>query len=177
MSISRRAVVVGAAAGAVFKPHVSRAQARFAGQEVKVLAVQASQFIAQEKRAKAFAEQTGAKVTFVYVPFVALRERLTAEMVGGSSDFDVITAMDVWIPPLMDKYLAPIDARIADAKIDMERYPSAFRAAGKSTANQTWRGTSGLPAVNGGGRPSTRMPFRPMGAPENGSGTVRQSGG
>ena len=67
MSINRRIVTgMGAAAAAsVFAPRVVRAQARFAGQEVKVLAVRASQFSAQEKRAAAFAEQTGAMVTFV----------------------------------------------------------------------------------------------------------------
>jgi multiple sugar transport system substrate-binding protein len=146
MSITRRqafaATAALAGAGALGRVSPAFAQGAHAGKEVKVLAVQATQFQAHEKRAKAFTEQTGAKVTFVYVPFVALRERLTAEMVGGSADFDVITAMDVWIPPLMDKYLAPIDGRLPGAKIDMERYPGAFRAAGKSTVNG---GTYGLP--------------------------------
>src|SRR5918997_964802 len=80
---------------------------------------------------KPFAEQTGIKVTYVYVPFVALRERLTAEMVGGSDDFDIVTAMDVWIPPLVDKYLAPIDKDVAARKIDLKRYPEPFLASGK----------------------------------------------
>ena len=134
MKINRREVIAGvtaAAAAAGVSPGRAQTAGKFAGQEVKVLSVQASQFAAHAKRAAAFTEQTGAKVTYVYVPFVALRERLTAEMVGGSNDFDVVTAMDVWIPPLVDKYLAPLDQRISASKIDMERYPSAFRAAGK----------------------------------------------
>ncbi len=103
----------------------------FAGKEIKVLAVQSTQFAAHAKKVAAFAEQTGIKVTYVYVPFVALRERLTAEMVGGSDDFDVVTAMDVWIPPLVDKYLAPIDKDIAARKIDLKRYPEPFLASAK----------------------------------------------
>ena len=133
MSFNRRDVIGGAAAtaGLWATPGWGQAQGKFAGQEVKVLSVQATQFAAHAKRAAAFTEQTGAKVTYVYVPFAALRERLTAEMVGGSNDFDVITAMDVWIPPLVDKYLAALDKDIADRKIDLARYPDAFLAAAK----------------------------------------------
>ena len=112
----------------------------FAGQEISVLAVQSTQFAAHAKKVAAFTEQTGIKVNYVYVPFVALRERLTAEMVGGSNDFDIVTAMDVWIPPLVDRYLAPIDADIAARGIDMNRYPAPFTAAAKFPG-----GTYGLP--------------------------------
>lgn len=142
MGMNRREIIGGAAAAGVLASSPLRAQAakQFAGQEVKVLSVQATQFAAHAKRSAAFMEQTGAKVTYVYVPFAALRERLTAEMVGGSNDFDIITAMDVWIPPLVDKYLAPIDKDIAAMKIDMKRYPDAFLAAAKFPT-----GTYGLP--------------------------------
>ena len=134
MTINRREIIGGAAASAgllAARPAWAQTPGQFAGQEVKVLSVQATQFAAHAKRAAAFTEKTGAKVTYVYVPFAALRERLTAEMVGGSNDFDIITAMDVWIPPLVDKYLAPLDAEIAARKIDMARYPDAFLAAAK----------------------------------------------
>ena len=50
----------------------------FAGQEISVLAVQSTQFAAHAKKVAAFTEQTGIKVNYVYVPFVALRERLGA---------------------------------------------------------------------------------------------------
>ena len=51
-------------------------------------------------------------------------------MVGGSDDFDLVTAMDVWIPPLVDKYLAPIDKDLAARKIDLKRYPDAVPGIG-----------------------------------------------
>lgn len=112
----------------------------FEGQEVNVLTVQSTQFAAQEKRKAEFEEATGIKVNFVYVPFVALRERLTAEMVGQSDDFDIVTVMDVWIPSMVETYLAPLDDFIADRGIDMNRYPDPFLAAG-----QFEQGIYGLP--------------------------------
>ena len=137
MRITRRHALGGAAAaatGALIAPRVASALTAgkpFAGKEIKVLAVQSTQFAAHAKKVAAFTEQTGIKVTFVFVPFGALRERLTAEMVGGSDDFDIITAMDVWIPPLVDKYLAPLDKELAGRKIELARYPEPFVAAGK----------------------------------------------
>ena len=110
----------------------------FSGKEIRVLAVQSTQFTAHAKKVADFAEKTGIKVTFVYVPFVALRERLTAEMVGGSEDFDIVTAMDVWIPPLVDKYLAPIDKDLSASGIDLKRYPAPFLASGKFVDGQLW---------------------------------------
>jgi len=138
MSINRREMLGGVAAlaaggliGASVPARAITPGKPFAGKEVKVLAVQSTQFAAHAKKVAAFAEQTGIKVTYVYVPFVALRERLTAEMVGGSDDFDLVTAMDVWIPPLVDKYLAPIDKDVAARKIDLKRYPDPFLASGR----------------------------------------------
>lgn len=147
MAINRRDVMVGAAAavaGGALGGTAARAAITpgkpFAGKEIKVLAVQSTQFAAHAKKVAAFTEQTGIKVTYVYVPFAALRERLTAEMVGGSDDFDILTAMDVWIPPLVDKLFTPIDKDLAARKIDLARYPSAFTSAGKFPT-----GTYGLP--------------------------------
>jgi multiple sugar transport system substrate-binding protein len=139
MRITRRQALGGAAAAAtsalLASPRHSVAAITagkpFAGKEIKVLAVQSTQFAAHAKKVAAFTEQTGIKVNFVYVPFVALRERLTAEMVGGSDDFDIVTAMDVWIPPLVDKYLVPLDKDLAARKIDLARYPQAFTSAGR----------------------------------------------
>ena len=103
----------------------------FDGQVVNVLSVQASQFAAHEKRVAEFLELTGITVNYIYVPFVALRERLTAEMVGASDDFDVATVMDVWVPPLVDSYLSPIDDMVTARGIDLGRYPDPFLNAGK----------------------------------------------
>ena len=116
----------------------------FAGKEIKVLAVQSTQFAAHAKKVAAFAEQTGIKVTFVFVPFGALRERLTAEMVGGSDDFDIITAMDVWIPPLVDKYLAPLDKELAGRKIELARLSGALRR-GRQISVRRLRRAGSLP--------------------------------
>lgn len=147
MAVNRREVLGGAAAiaasGLVGSPSAYAGVTPgkpFAGKEVKILAVQSTQFAAHAKKVAAFADATGIKVTYVYVPFVALRERLTAEMVGGSDDFDLVTAMDVWIPPLVDKYLTPIDKDLAARKIDMKRYPAPFVASGVFPT-----GTYGLP--------------------------------
>ena len=146
MGLNRRELIGGAAAVGAAGLTATAARAAvtpgkpFAGKEVKVLSVQATQFAAHAKRAAAFSEQTGVKVTYVYVPFAALRERLTSEMVGASDDFDLVTAMDVWIPPLVDKYLAPIDKDLAARKIDMSRYPKPFTTAGSLPG-----GTYGLP--------------------------------
>ena len=147
MAINRREIMIGAAAvaaGGTFGATSARSGITpgkpFAGKEVKVLAVQSTQFSAHAKKVAAFQEQTGIKVTYVYVPFAALRERLTAEMVGGSDDFDILTAMDVWIPPLVDKLFTPIDKELAARKIDIARYPAPFVASGKFAG-----GVYGLP--------------------------------
>lgn len=140
MSVTRRRLLGGAAAisaagilGLRVRPALAGITPGkpFDGQEINVLSVQASQFAAHEKHAAAFTEATGIKVNYIYVPFVALRERLTAEMVGESGDFDVATVMDVWIPPLVDTYLQPIDDMVAARGVDLSEYPDPFLNAGK----------------------------------------------
>ncbi len=103
----------------------------YAGQEVKILAVRSSQFASHAKRSKAFEEATGIKVSFIDVPFASMREKLTAEMVASSADFDLATIMDVWIPPMVEPYLMPLNAPLKAAKVDMARYPAAFASAGQ----------------------------------------------
>ncbi len=139
MSVTRRRLLGGAAAisaagilGVSLRPALAVTPGKpFDGQEINVLAVQSSQFAAHERHSKTFTELTGIKVNYIYVPFVALRERLTAEMVGGSADFDIATAMDVWIPPLADNYFQPIDDLIAARGIDMSDYPEPFMTAAR----------------------------------------------
>jgi multiple sugar transport system substrate-binding protein len=101
-----------------------------AGSELKVMVVRASQFAAEAKRLPAFEEATGIKVTFVDIPFVAMREKLTAEMIAGSTDFDLVTPIDVWIPPLVDSYLAPLKQGLGKHGIDLGRYPAPFLRSG-----------------------------------------------
>ena len=136
MRITRRHALGGAAAaatGALLRPGRLRTDRRKTlrgqGDQGSRSAVDPVRRAREEGRG--LRGQTGIKVTFVLRPFGALRERLTAEMVGGSDDFDIITAMDVWIPPLVDKYLAPLDKELAGRKIELARYPEPFVAAGK----------------------------------------------
>lgn len=136
MVATRRHFVGGAAAlaatGLVARPALAVTPGRpYAGQEVKVLAVTSSQFSAHAKRAAAFEAETGIKVSYAYAPFTSMREKLTAEMVGGSSDFDLVTVMDVWIPPMVDTYLAPIAKPIQAQGVDLSDYPPPFLQAGQ----------------------------------------------
>jgi multiple sugar transport system substrate-binding protein len=138
IKIDRRQFGIGAAglAGTAVLPNGALAQANpalaalktgkpHAGQEVKVLCVVATQFTAHEKRLAAFTDHTGITVKYTYIPFTNMREALAAEMVGGTGDFDVVVVMDQWIPSL-NNLMDPMDARIAEKKIDLARYPKAF---------------------------------------------------
>jgi multiple sugar transport system substrate-binding protein len=148
IKIDRRQFGAGAAslAGAAALPSGASAQANpalaalkpgkpHAGQEVKVLCVVATQFTAHEKRLPAFTEHTGITVKYTYIPFSNLREALAAEMVGGTGDYDAVVAMDQWIPSLAN-LMDGMDARIAEKKIDLNRYPKAFLQIGNVDGKQ-----------------------------------------
>jgi multiple sugar transport system substrate-binding protein len=108
----------------------------FAGQTVNVLSVVAPQFSAHEARLAEFEAQTGIKVKYQYVPFASMREKLTAELVAKTDQYDVLSAMDIWGPSLYNLF-DPLNARLADKKIDMTaRYPNAhLRAARDGMGN------------------------------------------
>ena len=131
MGISRRGALAGAAALAA-APRIAGAAVTpgkpYAGQKVKVMVVRSSQYAAQAKRLPAFEAETGIKVEFVDVPFGSMREKLAAEMVASSPDFDLSTVMDVWIPPLIGNYFGPIGADLKKRGVDLTRYPKAFLA-------------------------------------------------
>lgn len=130
MRLTRRHALTAAAAAGLAAP--ARAAVTpgkpFAGQTVKVLVVRSSQYAAQAKRLPQFEALTGIKVQFIDVPFGSMREKLTAEMVAGSADFDLATVMDVWIPPLIGPYFGPIGADMKKRGLDLARYPRAFLA-------------------------------------------------
>lgn len=134
MALTRRGTI-GAAAGLIGSgltglARPALAQGRpFAGQEVKLLTVRATQFLAQFKRLPEFTERTGIRVTTSEVPFPSMREKLTAEMVGNSADFDLMTVMDAWVPSLTNM-LEPITPRLAAKGIATDRYPRPFMNAG-----------------------------------------------
>jgi multiple sugar transport system substrate-binding protein len=146
--IDRRQFGLGASAlgGAALLPGAAVAQANpalaalkpgkpHAGQEVKVLCVVATQFSAHEKRLAAFTEATGINVKYTYIPFTNMREALAAEMVGGTGDYDVVVVMDQWIPSLAN-LMDPMDGRISEKKIDLNRYPKAFVQLGNVAGKQ-----------------------------------------
>ena len=107
----------------------------FAGTEINLLTVVAPQFTAHEAKLAEFESLTGIKVKYQYVPFNNTREKLTAELVAGTAQYDVLSVMDVWGPSLY-KLFDPINDRIAEKKIDMNRYAAAhLRAARDGNGN------------------------------------------
>jgi multiple sugar transport system substrate-binding protein len=140
--LDRRRLLAGTAAGAaaLALPAGGRASVAntpglrpgrpFAGTELKVLCVVASQFRAHEARLAAFTEQTGITARYTFVPFVNMREALTAEMVGGGGDYDLAIAMDQWVASLAN-LLEPIDARVREKNIPLDRWPEAHLRQGR----------------------------------------------
>lgn len=107
-----------------------RAGRPFAGTELKVLCVVATQFRAHEARLPAFTEQTGITARYTFVPFANMREALAAEMVGGGGDYDLAIVMDQWVASLAN-LLEPIDARVAEKGIPLDRWPEAHLRQGR----------------------------------------------
>jgi multiple sugar transport system substrate-binding protein len=127
-------LAVAAAGGAFACPGAARAALGltpglapgkpYAGTELKVLCVVASQFRAHEARLANFTEQTGINVKYTYMPFADMREALAAEMIGGSGDYDLALAMDQWVASLTGLY-EPIDNVLSAKRIDKARWPKA----------------------------------------------------
>lgn len=107
-----------------------RAGRPFAGTELKVLCVVASQFRAHEARLPAFTEQTGITAKYTYIPFGNMREALTAEMVGGGGDYDLVIAMDQWVASLVNLF-DPIDDLVRAKNIPLNRWPAAHLRQGQ----------------------------------------------
>lgn len=94
------------------------------GQTIKALIVKSSQFEAHEARMDAFEEATGINVEVDYVPFPNMKEALTAEMIGGTGGYDIVSVMDQWVGSL-DNLLEPIDAGVAAQGVDLADFPPA----------------------------------------------------
>ena len=142
--MNRRELIAMLAASAALGPRLASAQAGpalkpgkpYAGTTVNVLTVVAPQFSAHEAKLAEFEALTGIKVKYQYVPFASMREKLTAELVAKTDQYDVLSAMDVW-GPAMYALFDPLNDRLAEKKIDMEsRYPHAhLRAARDGNGN------------------------------------------
>ncbi len=143
--MQRRELITSSAALAAASslPSMSWAQSKaplkpgkpYAGTELNLLSVVAPQFSAHERKLSEFEALTGIKVKYQYVPFAATREKLTAELVAQSAQYDMLSVMDVWGPSLYNLF-EPINAQIAEKKIDMSRYAGAhLRAARDGNGN------------------------------------------
>jgi multiple sugar transport system substrate-binding protein len=140
MPIRRRDLLAGLAAGTAFGALPAGASVTatpglrpgkpFAGTELKVLCVVATQFRAHEARLAAFTEQTGITAKYTFVPFANMREALAAEMVGGGGDYDLAIVMDQWVASLAN-LLDPLDGRLADRQIPLDRWPEAHLRQGR----------------------------------------------
>jgi multiple sugar transport system substrate-binding protein len=109
----------------------------YAGVELNLLSVVAPQFSAHERKLAEFEALTGIKVKYQYVPFASTREKLTAELVAQSAQYDVLSVMDVWGPSLYNLF-EPINPWIDQKKINMQRYAGAhLRAARDGNGNGT----------------------------------------
>ena len=151
--MQRREILLNTAAltAASALPSLARAQSKaplkqgkpYAGTEVNVLTVVAPQFSAHEKRLVEFEALTGIKVKYQYVPFAATREKLTAELVAKSAQYDVLSVMDVWGPSLYNLF-EPINDRVSEKGIDMNRYASAHLRASRD-GNGNGKNILGMP--------------------------------
>jgi multiple sugar transport system substrate-binding protein len=116
----------------------------YAGATVNVLTVVAPQFSAHEAMLGEFEAATGIKVKYQYVPFASTREKLTAELVAQTAQYDVLSTMDAWGPGLYNLF-EPLNARLGDKRIDMaERYPTAHLRAARD-GNGIGRNILGFP--------------------------------
>ncbi len=143
--MQRRDLIASSAAFAAASslPSVSWAQSKaplkpgkpYAGTELNLLSVVAPQFSAHERKLAEFEVLTGIKVKYQYVPFASTREKLTAELVAQSAQYDMLSVMDVWGPSLYNLF-EPINNQIAEKKIDMTRYAGPhLRAARDGNGN------------------------------------------
>ena len=115
----------------------------YAGTEINLLSVVAPQFSAHERKLAEFEALTGIKVKYQYVPFASTREKLTAELVAQSAQYDLLSVMDVWGPSLYNLF-EPINNQIAEKKIDMSRYAGAHLRAARD-GNGNGKNVLGMP--------------------------------
>ena len=114
----------------------------YAGETITLLLNNAAKNTALAEHAAEFTEMTGIEVVFDMVPFGSLLEKITAEGVGGTGSYDIITFLDSWGASIQ-QFLVPIDDMIAEAGIDMTRYPPAYNQAvthGGQVYGFPWRG-------------------------------------
>lgn len=106
-------------------PHGLKAGKPYAGQTVRVLAVETPQFQGLQLRDAEFTELTGIKVEWNFTPFRALQEKIASTGAAKSSEFDVINFMDAW-GPANAYWLTPLGPLAQRDGLDIGRYPKGF---------------------------------------------------
>lgn len=63
-----------------------------------------------EQEAKLFAEKTGIRVRFEFVPFLKLHDKMFASFMAGSAEYDIVPTRDDWVAEFAPKgFLTPLD--------------------------------------------------------------------
>ena len=104
--------------------------------------VESGGFQLQEAAAALFTEETGVMVNFIQVPYTGVFERLSAEMAGGSTSFDVATIDVVWLPRFA-QFAEPLDDLFTD-DVTADLFPSLVADAqfeGHFVGMPTWANT------------------------------------
>jgi len=97
----------------------------FAGTTINILSVVTPQFDGLMLRDAEFTELTGIETEWTFIPFGSLQEKITAEGIAANGSYDVVNFLDSWGPPNAH-WLEPIDDRLVEDGISMDRYPAAF---------------------------------------------------
>lgn len=97
----------------------------FNGQTIKVLAVNAPQFVALQKRTQQFTDQTGITVRWLFVPFNALQEKVTSVGVAANGNVDVVNYLDQWGASYAH-WLQPLEPLVRQDGFDLADFPPAF---------------------------------------------------
>lgn len=135
MAISRRAFLGSTAAASIIaiagrgwaqtNLYALKPGKPYAGTTITIMLPNAGQYRAQHKRLAQLEELTGITAVHSYVPYGQLLDKITAEAVAGSSQYDLVTYQDTWGPSL-SPYLEPLDAMVETDGVDLNSYPPVF---------------------------------------------------
>jgi len=106
-------------------PYALKPGKPYAGTTVTIMLPNAGQYRAQNKRLAQLEELTGITAIHSYVPYGQLLDKITAEAIAGSNEYDLVTYQDTWGPAL-SPYLEPLDALVAEDGVNLGSYPPVF---------------------------------------------------
>lgn len=106
-------------------PHGLTAGKPHEGTTLSILSVVTPQFDGLMLRDEEFTELTGIETEWTFIPFGSLQEKLAAEGLAATGTYDVVNYLDSWGPP-NNHWLVPLDDKLEEAGISMDRYPAAF---------------------------------------------------